>query len=377
MEKLMDSGEPLIVRYLHQKAGKMKLPVNVTFELTSRCNFNCKMCYVHNADCGRNKPYELTAPQWIDVALQAKNAGALFVLITGGEPLLREDFNEIYEAMAKMGFVLSLNTNLSLLTEDTLDLLARYRPNRVNVSLYGGDGDVYADLCGVPAFDRVTANIRRLLDRGVPVKINSSITQYNIADAEKIMRFCDENGLHLKSTAYMFPSVRLQERRERLLPKQVAEYRAFADFHSLTPEDFAERTRRIMNGIAFERDRECPEIETKEQGIRCRAGSSSAWIDWRGNMSYCGMVPSPSENNVLRQGFDACWQKTVEAAQAVRMPKKCASCIYRHLCHICAAAQLCETGGFDEPPSYVCEISSHVPQAYQALYEKQTEGDNG
>lgn len=377
MEKLMDSGEPLIVRYLHQKAGRMKLPVNVSFELTSRCNFSCKMCYVHNADCSRNKPYELTARQWIDVATQAKEAGALFVLITGGEPMLREDFNEIYEAVAKMGFVLSLNTNLSLLKEDTIDLLAKYRPNRVNVSLYGADNATYAALCGVPAFDRVAENIKKLQERGVPVKINSSITQYNIASAGHIARFCDDNGLNLKSTAYMFPAARLKESRERLSPKQVAEYRALADFHSLSPEKFEDRTQRIVNGVAFERDRDCPEIETKEQGIRCRAGSSSAWIDWRGNMSFCGMVPAPAENSVLRLGYDACWQKTVKAAQAVRLPKKCASCVYRHLCHICAAAQLCETGGFDEPPAYVCEISSHVPQAYQSLLEKRKKGENG
>ena len=110
MEKVNESSEPLIVRYLHNKAGRMKLPVNVTLELTSRCNFNCRMCYVHDADCGRNRPYELTAAQWIGVAERARDAGTLFLLLTGGEPMLREDFDEIYEAVAGMGFILSVNT---------------------------------------------------------------------------------------------------------------------------------------------------------------------------------------------------------------------------------------------------------------------------
>ena len=195
METVNHSGEPMIVRYLHAKAGKMRIPVNVTFELTSRCNFNCKMCYVHDEDCSRNRPFELSAAQWIDVAEQAKAAGALFVLITGGEPMLRDDFDEIYAAMAKMGFVLSLNTNLSLLKDSTLSLLEKYRPNRVNVSLYGTTNDTYASLCGVPAFETVKENIGRLRAGGVPVKINSSITPYNIGAAADIMRFCDENGL--------------------------------------------------------------------------------------------------------------------------------------------------------------------------------------
>ena len=368
------STEPPIVRYLHGKAGKMKLPVKVSFELTSRCNFSCKMCYVHNADCNRNRPFELTAAQWIGVAERARDAGALFVLLTGGEPMLREDFNEIYEAMAKMGFILSLNTNLSLLTDAALDLLDRYRPNRVNVSLYGVSNDTYAALCGVPAFETVAANIKKLQQRGIPVKVNTSVTPYNLAELEKIMGFCDENGLPFKAAGYMFPSARLGCVRERLTAKQSAEVRAAIDRHSLTAEEFADRTRRILNGIAFERDRDCPETETKGQGIRCRAGSSSCWIDWKGNMSYCGMVPAPEENNVLTGDYGECWRRTVQAAQAVRMPAKCASCEYKHLCNVCAAAQLCETGGFDAPPPYICEISAHTAQAYQALCREAEQG---
>lgn len=369
MDAVIQTGEPLIVRYLHEKASRMKVPVNMTFELTSRCNFDCKMCYVHNADCSRNRPYELTAAQWIDVARQAKDAGTLFVLLTGGEPLIRPDFNEIYEAMAKMGFVLSLNTNLSLLTDETLDLLDRYRPNRVNVSLYGVGNDTYAALCGAPAFDAVDANIRKLRQRDITVKVNSSITEYNRADAEKILQYCDDLGLPVKATAYMFPSARLGCRRERVSPCFVAEFRAAADHRQLTAEEFADRTHRILAGIEFERDRDCPEVDEKERGVRCRAGSAAAWIDWRGNMSFCGMVPAPEDNNVLSRGYEACWKQTVANAQAVRMPEKCVTCEYRHFCNNCAASQFCETGGFDAPPPYICEISAQMARAYQALCE--------
>ena len=371
MGELRTDAEPAVVRYLQGRAGRLKRPINVTLELTSRCNFDCKMCYIHGSGCDRNQPLELTAAQWINIAEQARDAGALFVLLTGGEPMLRSDFAEIYEAIALMGFVLSLNTNLSLLTDKTADLLSQYRPNRVNVSLYGADNEVYAGLCGVPAFDTVAANIKKLLDRGVPVKINSSITPYNLADAGRIRRFCDENGLILKSTAYMFPPLRLGSRRERLSPKAVAEYMAVSDFQSLSHADFAERTRRIEAGVAFERDRGCPEEETAGGGVRCRAGSSSAWIDWRGNMSFCGMVPAPEGNNVLTVGYDACWEQTVREAQAIRMPAKCAACEYRHFCSLCAASQLCETGGFDAPPPYICEISAHIPRAYRSLCDAQ------
>ena len=91
-------------------------------------------------------------------------------------------------------------------------------------------------------------------------------------------------------------------------------------------------------------------------------------------MSYCGMVPAPEENNVLTGDYGECWRRTVQAAQAVRMPAKCASCEYKHFCNVCAAAQLCETGGFDAPPPYICEISAHTAQAYQALCREAEQG---
>ncbi|MBQ4244555.1 MAG: radical SAM protein, partial [Clostridia bacterium] len=159
MAGVKESSEPLIVRYLHMKAEKNRIPLGVTFELTSRCNFSCRMCYVHSTDCNINKPLELSAGQWIEIAQKAKDAGALFVLITGGEPLVRDDFAEIYEAIAKMGFVISVNTNGSLIDEKILDLFTKNRPNRVNVSLYGADGETYKKLCGVDAYEKVTGNI--------------------------------------------------------------------------------------------------------------------------------------------------------------------------------------------------------------------------
>ncbi|MBQ6266136.1 MAG: radical SAM protein [Clostridia bacterium] len=374
MAKVRESSEPFIVQYLHQRAAQNKIPLDVTLELTARCNFSCRMCYVHNKDCNRLQPEELTAAQWLSIAGQAKAAGAMFLLLTGGEPFVRADFCEIYEALAQMGFVVSLNTNLSLLSDAHLALFDRYPPNRINVSLYGTRSEIYADLCGVPAFETVAANIERLQANGIPVKVNSSITPQNADDLENIMRFCDAHALVFKGTAYMFPSARLGTTGDRLPAAQVAALRAETDRHQLSAEEYADRTQRILAGVAYERDRDCPE-HLECDGIRCRAGSTSAWIDWRGNMSFCGMVPASADNNVLSRGFDACWEETKRQAAAVRMPLQCKKCEYQHLCNLCAASQLCETGGFDAPPPYICEISAHVPAAFQK-YSEETEKEH-
>ena len=86
-------AEPLMVKYLHDKGLRDGIPVSGTFELTQRCNFGCEMCYVH--DCTQ-KTDPLSARDWLSLARQAKDAGTVFLLLTGGEPLIRDDFEEIY-----------------------------------------------------------------------------------------------------------------------------------------------------------------------------------------------------------------------------------------------------------------------------------------
>ncbi len=367
MENLKKPAEPAIIKYLNAKAAQAGTPLNLTFELTSRCNFSCKMCYVHSESCNKDKASELTAKQWIDIAQSAKNAGAVFILLTGGEPFVREDFCEIYEAIAKMGFVISLNTNLSLLTDKILETLKNYPPRRINVSLYGMSDETYISLCGLPAFGTVRENITKLIKNGLPVKINSSITGRNEKDLEKMMVFCDGLGIPYKATGYMFPSARLGIERERLEPRGAAEIRARIDRHCFTDEDYNDRIRRIRAGIELEKSGDCPEENDGMDRIRCRAGKTSAWIDRSGNMSFCGMIPADERLNVTTLGLEKCWQAVREKAAAVRMPSKCSSCEYKHICIICAASQFCETGGYDDPPEAICEIAKNTLKEYEKL----------
>lgn len=100
-------------------------PLNGTFELTGRCNLSCKMCLVR---VDRKRMAELnlrerTGEEWIDMARQAAAAGTLSLLLTGGEPMLRPDFAEIYSAISNMGFLVTLYTNATMVTSSVMDIL--------------------------------------------------------------------------------------------------------------------------------------------------------------------------------------------------------------------------------------------------------------
>ena len=95
---------------LFARADMLGVPLSGTFELTPRCNFRCKMCYIHRAEHdAAARAAERSAAQWLALAEQCCREGTLMLLLTGGEPLLRPDFREIYTGCKRMGLVLSVN----------------------------------------------------------------------------------------------------------------------------------------------------------------------------------------------------------------------------------------------------------------------------
>ena len=125
----MDITCDQLTDFLFLKADMNKIPLAGSFELTSRCTLDCKMCYIHRRSSDKSAiAQEKDTGFWIDLATKARDAGMLILLLTGGEPLLRSDFNEIYTECKKLGLLISVNTNATLLDEDKIRLFMEYPP---------------------------------------------------------------------------------------------------------------------------------------------------------------------------------------------------------------------------------------------------------
>ena len=112
--------EKMILR----RAARMQRPVSGTLELLPLCNMNCDMCYIRMDRREMEKKGTMyTADEWISLCEEMKEEGVLFLLLTGGEPLLFPDFRKLYTALKKMGMVLTVNTNGTLLDEEWADFL--------------------------------------------------------------------------------------------------------------------------------------------------------------------------------------------------------------------------------------------------------------
>lgn len=353
--------EPRLSEYLHGKGIRLGLPISGTFELTARCNFDCKMCYVHLQNAAELLPRELTADQWLSIAREARDAGMMFLLLTGGEPLIRKDFPYLYTELVKMGLLLSVNTNASLYTDEIRALFRKYPPTRINVTLYGGSEDTYRRLCGNPSFGRVVDNLKTMKEDGLQVRLNVSLTPYNVGDMEAIDAISRDLCLQAKAASYMYPPVRVEgrpgENAARFDPEEagrvMAEWNAMRD----TPEASIRRGELLREREAAGLTDTC--ADTEQEGVACRAGRCSFWMTWDGRMLPCGTMDIEA-SYPLRDGFRTAWDEVRARTAAIRLPAECAACPSRPNCGVCASICKCESGQFDRKPAYFCRMTDSL-----------------
>ena len=362
------SGEPLWSNYMHRKGAALGLPIAGNFELTSNCNFNCRMCYVH----GDTHKEVMSAEDWIKLGREARDAGMVFLLLTGGEPFLRRDFKEIYSALIDMGLLISINTNAALIDDELFEFLVKHPPLRMNISLYACSNDVYRKLCGIPACDVVKYNIRRLHDAGIGVKINASITPYNASEIEEIYAFGSGIGVPVQATTYMYPPVRLNDSCFGTSPARFDAEEAAAQMlrcreQYMTPEKLKNSASSVME----DEDTDCAPAEEGE-GMRCRAGTTAFWVTWDGRMLPCGMFPDEGYR-IADMGFAAAWEAVKTYTKSIRLPKECANCPDKKRCNACAASVIAETGSSSVCPDYICRMTKTLDKLIIEKYGKAEE----
>lgn len=354
-----------IRRVLCRKCAGLGIPVSGIFELTPRCNLQCKMCYVRltpeqMAPIGQ----ECTAAQWLNMALQARDAGMAFLLVTGGEPMLRTDFCEIWEGLAQMGLSLSINTNSTLLRPEIRALWRRLPPAQVNITLYGTCREDYEALCRNPdAFDQVLDALDWLKKERILVHLNTTMVPTNYQKWQEIEEFAKARGLELRMTTYCFPPNRRDcSCFERLTPEQAGQLIVQDTYYREGPQGILRKARDLSSPLP----RSC-ELDNGEP-ISCLAGRSQFWITWNGQMTPCAMLTQPTAHP-FTDSFPHAWEQLKELCQPIRLCPECVNCPDQHSCMNCAAVTFAETGRFDGKPEYMCRLNRAYREAILNLAE--------
>lgn len=362
-------AKPSIKQYIFRAGAAKRVPVSGTFELTARCNLNCRMCYIHmspeeQSACGK----ELSAAQWLQLGRQAVDAGMVYLLITGGEPMLRPDFPEIYTEMVKMGVKVSINTNGTLITPAVLECFRKFPPETVNVTVYGASSATYHSLCGVASgYEKAIQGILSLKEAGIRVNINTTFTSCNEADLEQLATFARENGLPIRTAAYVYPKVRngQGEQTITLSPEDHGRLTARFDSLVLSAERLGSRRRQVQSCI---KDDFVPEKVPAKRPSGCMAGRGAFWITWEGKMLSCGML-SNSSANILQKPFQTCWNEITAGMTQVYLPEECSVCPYDPICPVCAALTQSLNGDSAAVPKEMCRYIRAYSEAFLSLTE--------
>ena len=321
---------------LAKEAREKAIPISGTFELTPRCNFNCKMCYVHLKEeripqFGR----ELTAEEWLRIAREAKEAGMLYLCITGGEPTLHPEFETIYRELAQMGFFITLQTNASTMKGKVLRLLEEYPPQMVKLTIYGSNDEMYRDVCEVEhGFAQVDAGIRALKQLEIPMLAVTTVIKNNKDDLANIHRYTQEMGIPWIYSTAVHPSIRGAETDA-----------AAVAIDEETATDFRADVRRLKQEFNKKRKKPC------ENCVQYRNGY---WITWNGEMHFCSFMTTP-QIKVLSVTFLEVWEKLIRYEEQLEWPKECLVCEIFRKCPLCLGSLLGQSGDINEVKKSFCD----------------------
>lgn len=354
-----------------------RYPLSGTFEITARCNLSCEMCYVR-IDHKRMKELggkERTTEEWIDMARQARDAGTISLLLTGGEPMLRPDFCEIYEEIAKMGFILTLYTNATMITPEIMKVLKKYPPHIIGITIYGASEDTYRRVCGNgEAYNRMLDGVQQLLKLSSNIQIRTTIIKDNKDDLNDIELLVErlqnlyKKEIDLNISRVVFKSIRnsiTEPSKCRLTPEENAILYCKKYFNRVEKYSKDEEYRNIIKSKVERKKENIQKYQNENKQNKdinknnktfygCGAGCDEYYITWDGKMLPCTLM-GKYYTNPFKEGLENAWNRMEDVIVVPKVPHKCLDCKYKEFCFTCPANRYCESGDEEGIPDYLCK----------------------
>jgi radical SAM protein with 4Fe4S-binding SPASM domain len=178
--------------YLMSKAEAVGIRAQAFLEITTKCNFKCIHCF--NACSLKRK--ELTYNEIRNVLDQLADIGCILLRISGGEPLIRNDFWKIIEYARRKEFMVRINSNGSLITCEIARRLVDLAISRVEISIYGMNEDTYKLVTNVRgAFGNVMHAIERIKKEGLPYRLKMILMRDNFSQLAAFKRLGKNLGV--------------------------------------------------------------------------------------------------------------------------------------------------------------------------------------
>jgi len=332
---------------------------SLIFELTERCNNDCRHCYINLPANDPIASEELTTEEWYRIIDEAADLGCLSITLTGGEPLLRPDFKDIYLHIRRTGILVELATNATLLTPELAELLANIPPRApVQITLYGATASTYERITRLKgSYAAAVQGVRLLKTRSVPFILRGVLLADNLGEKDVFQRWAQE----LAGTSdYIDTTMMLDLRGRRDSLKKDRQISGLR----LNPET-ATALKSENREFYFESMRRFVEQFMGPPGgkiFACGAGCSQGAVDAYGRCQPCLLLRHPQAVYNLRRGplrdaFSDFFPRLRQTIGGEAYQRRCAGCFLKGLCEQCPAKSWSEHGDLDTPVEYYCQVA--------------------
>ncbi len=341
-------------------------------ELTERCNNNCIHCYINQEE--NNKKLidkELSTKEVKSIITKAADIGVMTIRFTGGEPLLRNDFKEIYLFTKKLGIKVILFTNATLIDKELIELFKKYPPKeKIEITLYGLSKEKYEKITRKPGtYKKAMNGTNLLLDADIPFIIKSV---YITGKQEEIEEFEEFSKLIPYMDHNPGFSMNFDLRARRDSTKRNDFIKSLRTSPEQTIKIISRKKQEYKDGMkefAAKFMRPC-----KDAIFSCGCGKGGS-IDAYGYLQPCLLMRHPDTVYDLKNGsFQDAFHSFFKNLRKLKSTnpeylKKCSKCFLNGLCEHCSAKSWMEHGDLDTPVDYYCEIA-HAKAELLGLIEK-------
>ncbi len=333
-----------------------RVPLKGSIDLTYRCNNHCRHCWLSIPFDSKEKSQELNFNEIKLIVDESRKMGCRSWSISGGEPMLRPDFAEIFDYIASNSVSYSINTNGTFITSKIARLLKKKGSKMI--ALYGATKEVHDHITRNPgSFEATMRGFRYLMEAGtgfvvqlIPMKDNYHQFKEMVKLAQSLSRYYRIGAPWLYLSAYGDKARNKQIIRQRLLPAEVVEL----DQPDLFNEKFGDNE----TGPGY-----CNTKEGEYLFSSCIAKGRQFHIDAYGKMSFCCFIKDHNFRYDLRKGnFRECWDgfipslaRKVKATENYK--KTCGSCKLRKDCRACPVCGYLEHRNFNSKVDYLCQVA--------------------
>ncbi len=322
------------------------VPYAVSWNLTARCNLNCQHCYIDAGGRAKGDGAELSTDKVCETIdrIAHLNPGAVLIL-TGGEPMAREDIYEISSHASKLGLMVVLGTNGTMLNADTARRLADAGVMGVGVSIDSLRPEEHDSFRGYDgALKKSIAGLLAARDAGINIQVQTTPTSRNLEEIPLIAEWAHRIGAKVFNLFFLVCTGRGEEMAD-ITPD---EYEKILKWAATARESFPGMMIRPKCAPHFKRIlyQENPDSHLLKTYIAaCRAGTHYCRITPEGNVTPCPYMDNVA-GSIVESDFVSIWNES-EGLSRYREPEydgKCGRCKYRLLCGGCRARALATDG---------------------------------